>query len=71
MNSIGYGDLSSLEILSASFAATESDPLAQRASVGWKARIGASLAHFNERDNGNADTYRTVAVEVPASYQAP
>lgn len=70
MNSLGYGDLSSLEILSASFAATESDPLAQRASVGWKARIGAALAHFDERDNGGADTYRTVAVEVPASYQA-
>lgn len=69
INSLAFGDLTSLEVMTAS-GATTSDPLAQRMTAGWKARLGASLITLDETDTALSDVARTVAVEAPASFQA-
>jgi N4-gp56 family major capsid protein len=69
-NSLAFGDLTSLEVMTAS-GATTSDPIAQRITCGWKARLGASLIKLDETDPNGTDVVRTVGIEVPASYQAP
>jgi N4-gp56 family major capsid protein len=65
-DALAFGDLTTLEIMSASGVST-SDPLAQRATVGWKARLGAALIVTDEQ-SAMASVARTVGIEAAVSF---